>query len=878
MRTLDKARLRLRSLFRRSKVESELNAEFRFHLDQLIEEYIASGMSPAEAGRTARRAIGGITQFQEECREMRGVNLVESLAQDIRYAIRTLWKTPVFTGVVVATLGLGIGGITAVFSIVQAVLLAPLPYEQAGELVRVYQQDPNRPASPYYVTGPHFQEIRERTSSFEHVVALGNYTERGLDLVNDGEAHRLRVLRVTSGYFRTLRSGQLRGREFEQEDETHVRLVVLSDPLWRNRFRGDTSILGQTIHLSAEPYVVVGIAPAGFSDPVEGDVDAWVPYNLASDTDETNHSLTLIGRLRNGVTLAQARAELASLGQALEERWPKTDNTLIVQPLKDDLVAHSRGALNVLSIAVALVLMVACLNVANLFLVRATGRVREFGIRSALGSGGIRIASQLLVESVLLSAVGGAAGLGLGVATLRTLRLVGIDAIPRLGEVGLNPVVLAVTAAVTLLTGLTFGMSPAVRFARMNPGHALHQQSRSATGERGQGRVRSGLVILQVAFALILLVGASVLAVSFYRLRQVDFGFRADGVLTFELSLPSARYGPAQRVAFQEGLARRIESIPGVTAAGGISRLPATGDYHSWWTRTVTGPHAGTDFRIESQQRIVSGNLFAALSIPVLAGRRFDDRDHASAVPRALVSARFAQQAFPGLSFEEVVGQRIKILPWEREIVGVVGDVALDARGTPFPAVYQAHRQFADNRNWALTQVVAAGLPPEQILSAVRTEVAALDPQLVVYRPAPLADVVGRGVAPERFALVLMGAFATVAVALATIGLYGMLAYSVRQRTQEFGIRMALGASAGDVRSLVLRQAAVVVGVGIALGTAGALMAGRWLATLVYETSPHDPRVFAATISVLAVVALFSAWLPAWRASRGEPRLAMYEE
>jgi predicted permease len=550
----------------------------------------------------------------------------------------------------------------------------------------------------------------------------------------------------------------------------------------------------------------------------------------------------------------------------------------MVQPLKDDLVAHSRGTLNALSVAVALVLMVACLNVANLFLVRATGRVREFGIRSALGSGGIRIARQLLVESVLLSAVGGAAGLGLGVITLEALRLLGSDAIPRLGEVGLNPVVLAATSAVTLLTGLTFGISPAVRFARMNPGHALHRQSRSATGERGQGRVRSGLAILQVTSALILLVGAGVLALSFYRLRQVPFGFRTDGALTFELSLPSARYGAAQRATFQEELARRIESIPGVTAAGGISRLPATGDYHSWWTRTLSGPRAGTDFRIESQQRVVSGNLFEALSILILAGRTFDGRDHANAARGALVSARFAQQAFPGLSFDEVVGQRIKILPYERQIIGVVGDVALDARGTPFPAVYHAHRQFADNRNWALTQVVATTLPPEQVLPAVRAEVAALDPQLVVHRAAPLADVMGRGVARERFALVLMGAFASVAVALAAIGLYGVLAYSVRRRTQEFGIRMALGATAGDVRNLVLRQAAVVVGVGIALGSAAALMAGRWLAKLVYETSPQDPRVFVATISLLVLVALFSAWVPAWRASRVEPRIAMYEE
>lgn len=315
-----------------------------------------------------------------------------------------------------------------------------------------------------------------------------------------------------------------------------------------------------------------------------------------------------------------------------------------------------------------------------------------------------------------------------------------------------------------------------------------------------------------------------------------------------------------------------------MTAAGGVSRLPATGDYHSWWTTILSGPRAGIDFGIESQWRVISGDLLAALSIPVLAGRTFDDRDDAGSVARAIVSARFAQQAFPGVPFDEVVGQRIKIWAYEREIIGVVGDVVLDARGTVFPATYQPHRQFADNRNWALTQVVATNLPAEGILPAVRAEVAALDPQLVVHRAAPLAEVLGRGIARERFALVLMGAFAFVAVALAAIGLYGVLAYSVRQRTQEFGIRMALGATAGQVRRLVLRQAAVVVGMGIALGTAGALMAGQWLAALVYQTSPYDPRVFVATISLLLAIALASAWLPAWRASRVEPRIAIYED
>ncbi|MEX2302033.1 MAG: FtsX-like permease family protein [Bryobacterales bacterium] len=421
-------------------------------------------------------------------------------------------------------------------------------------------------------------------------------------------------------------------------------------------------------------------------------------------------------------------------------------------------------------------------------------------------------------------------------------------------------------------------MLPALRFARIHPSEALHQQSRSATGDRKQGGVRNGLAVLQVACALVLLVSAGVLMSSFYRLRQIDFGFRADGVLTFELNLPSARYDAAQRAVMQEEVARRIETIPGVTAAGASSRLPATGDFHSWRTRILTGPRAATDFRIEAQHRVISGDFFNALDIPVLAGRPFDGRDDASAPSRAVVSARFAQQAFPGMPFEDIIGHRIRVLPWERQIIGVVGDVALDSRGTAFPAVYQSHRQFADNRTWTLTHVVAAKLPPEQIVAAVRAEVAALDPQLVVYRPAPMAEVVGRGVSRERFALVLMGAFAIVAVALAAIGLYGVLAYSVRQRTQEIGIRMALGATAGHVRRMVLRQAAVVVGAGVVIGIAGALMIGRWLSSLVYETSPSDPRVLAATTLLLMVVAFLSAWLPARRASRVEPRIAMHEE
>jgi putative ABC transport system permease protein len=516
------------------------------------------------------------------------------------------------------------------------------------------------------------------------------------------------------------------------------------------------------------------------------------------------------------------------------------------------------------------------LNVASLFLVRSTGRVREFAIRSALGSGGGRIARQLLVESVLLSLLGGALGLALGVLAVRGLRAVGGNAIPRLGDVGLDPIVLTVTAAATLLTGLMFGMAPAVRFARMRPGEALRRQSRSSTADRGQSRMRSALVALQVACALMLLTGAGVLAVSFYRLQRIDFGIRSDGAFKFEISLPSVRYPSVQRALFHEELARRILTIPGVVAAGGTSRLPATGEFHSWASRFLTGPRAGTDFVIRSQHRIVSGDFFHALTMPVLAGRVFDGRDDANAPARAVVSARFAKEAFPGTRFEDVLGHRFRFLCcWEREIIGVVGDVPLDAHGTLTSSVYHAHRQYADNRNWALTQVVASTLPMDQILAAVRAQAASLDPELVVYGAATLADAVGSGVSRERFTLALMGAFALIAIALAAIGLYGVLAYAVRERTQEFGVRIALGASPGNVRGQVIREASSVVGIGVITGIMGALALSRWLSTLVYETSPRDPSVFVATTLMVALVALASAALPAWRASRVEPRVAM---
>jgi putative ABC transport system permease protein len=878
--------IRLRAILARlffvlthGRVDEDARLEIDEHLDLLTERYLRQGMSPDEAYITARRRLGNITLMRQDIHDMNSIQWLEQLAQDLRYALRQLRGSAGFASVVVATLGLGIGGATAVFSVVQAVLLAALPYDAPGQLVRFYQQAPDRPDTRGVLAGTHFTFLRDHASSFEDVAALANYQETGLDLFIGGRAERLRVLRVSSGYFNVLRSQPQLGRGFDRDDETGTQRVVLSDTVWRAYFGGDPSIVGTTIRLSGRPCEVAGIASPGFEDPIAPDVAAWIPYGLARDTYEENNSLTAIGRLRNGVTLEQAQAELATLTRPMLERWPAAKKSAIVAaPLREELVAPARGPLHLVFAAVALVLLVACVNVANLALVRATGRVHEFAVRAALGSGRSRLARQLLVESLVLAFLGGVVGLVLAGVGIRVLQAIGRHALPRLDEVGLNAEVLLFALVVTAVTAVTFGIIPALRLAGTSPVEALRQQSRSATGARGLARLRGALAAAQVAIALTLLAGAAILLASFHGLQQVDVGVRVERVLTFEVNLPTSRYDEARRASFQEELASRFETIPGVTAAGAISRLPATGNYHPWNTQIRTGPMSGTPLdrsRFAMQQRVVSGNLFAAFGIPVLAGRSFEARDNANAPNRAVVSANFARVAFPDMPHGSVLGQRIAAGGRELEIVGVVGDVALDVYGARTMVVYHAHRQFAGDRNWALTQVVTAERSPQELMSSVRREVARLDPELVVHRPATMAEVVDRGTSRERFALVLMGAFALVALALAALGLYGVLAYAVRQRSTEIGIRMALGATAAQVRALVLRQAAAVVSLGVAAGLAGALVLGRWLEALAFGVAPSDPRILMVSAVVLALVALVAAWLPAQRATRVEPRIAM---
>jgi putative ABC transport system permease protein len=868
----------LRALAAKDRVERELDEEIVFHLQMETDRLIREGASPEVARRAARLAFGGVERTKEEVRDGRWIRGFENFLADLRYGARTLRSKPGFATAAILTLALGIGGTTAVFSVVRAVLLEPLPYERPGQLVRLYQLDVDEPEEYLFVSAPHFQEYRQRASSFESLAALYTYHEVGADLLVGDRAQRIVVLPVSADYFRLLRREPVLGRGFSREEETGEPLAVVSAGLWR-RAGLDREGLGATIELDGEGYTVVGVMPAGFEDPLAGPVDAWLPQNLrvgAMVENPGNHFLSVLGRLAPGVTVEQAREEMAALDAALAEKYPDvaSDGGFHLVALQEDLVARARPALLAVLGAVVLVLLIACVNLANLQLVRSLGRLREVAVRSALGAEPGRITLQLLVESAVVAAAGGLAGVAVAFAGLRGLLRLGREAIPRSAEIAIDGPVLAVAAVLALGTGTVAGLLPAWRLARTSPSASLGESSRSATGGRPFVRLRRALVAAQVGLALTLLVGASALGASVYRLSQVDLGFRPAGVLTFQINLPAGRYDGERRAAFHPRLGEVLAALPGVSAVGATTVLPATGTSYNWGTRALTGPNAGAEEGfIDADQRIVAGSYFEVLEIPIVEGRAFDERDGPDAAPVAVVSRSLARHLFPGVS---PLGQEIRMGGVERRIVGVAGDVALDPEGAPGRYVYHANAQWASFPA-TLEYLVAAEGDAEAHLPAVRSAVAALDPQLVVHRPVTLDEVVRRGRSHRRFAFALTAAFALLALALAGIGLYGVLAYVVRQRTREIGIRVAMGAGPGRVVAMVLRDGLGVTLAGLAAGTVGSLALGGLLSSLVFRTEPTEPLVLVAAAAILAGTAAVATLIPAWRALRVSPRAALAE-
>ena len=864
---------RVRSIIFRGRDERELAEELRFHTDMDAERLQGSGLSAGEARRQSALMLGGVERVKEDVRDARGTRLFHDAGRDFGFAVRTLLRNPGFASVAILTLAVGIGGTTAVFSAVDAVLLQPLPYQQPGQLVRVYYSEARRREERGFVTPVHFLDYRERMASFGAIAALGTYSETGADIGTGDDVRRIRILGVSSDYFDVVRVQPRVGRALQRDEETGAATVIISHGLWKDRFGGDASAVGKTLTMNDRPYTVAGVMPDGYVDPLVGAVDGWVPMDLSPGRDLTNvdnHYLSVIARLRQGVTIARAQDELDRLSVRLGEQYPDArDARAQLDPLKEDIVGSSTRSLQLMLGAVLLVLVLICVNLANLLLVRGSDRAREFALRSALGAERRRLVRQTLIESLTLAIAGDLAGIVVARFAMAAIVAIGAGSIPRLSSLTLEPRLLLFSLVVASLSAVGFGLAPALRAAKTQPGDVLREQSRSSTSGGVQMRLRQWLVVSQVALAFVLLVGAGLLIASLQRIRETPLGVKPDGVLTFELHLPDARYDSTARARFYEDVAERMATLRGVTAAGGITKLPGTGDYNIWGTRAMTGPLAGTDrSSMAAQQRVISGKYFTVVGIPLLDGRLFDEHDDASVPSRVIVSRSVADRLFPGV---RAVGQSVGTGGRTKEIIGVVADVALDPQGHMGPHVYHAHRQFATDRNWALSQVVRTTGSLETLQADARRAIAELDPQLVMYKPMPLDEAIGQGESQRVFTLRLLTTFAGVALALAALGLFGVLSYSVRLRSREFGIRMALGADRGSIRRMVLREGLVVTALGTGIGLLGAVALSRLMASLVFGIDPLDPSVMAGAAVFMGVVATVAAYLPAYRATSVEP-------
>ena len=790
--------------------------------------------------------------------------MLDAVRQDVRSAVRSLVKARGFSALVVTTLALGIGANTAVFSVLHAAVLRPLPYPDADELLRVYMSyrgDPN------YLPGPAAADLLDRSRTIDMAVTY-TYSVDGVDLTDRPEPERVVKLTVGASYFRVLRTPPVLGAAFTAADERKdAGVAVISARLWREYFGADGAVVGRLIVMNGVPHRIVGIMPDGFEDPIIPGVDVWAPLDMQETRANSwvNNYLSAIGRRRPGFTTAAVEAELSALVSAQREHYGRNDRRAMVVPLQTDTLGSSAQLLWILQGAVALLLLIACVNVASVFLARGAARQSELAVRRALGCPRRRLVAQFLIEGLLLACGGALAGLLLATATSRALIASAPVVLPGRQTI-LDVPVFLFTCAVASLAGLAFGVAPAIRFTRPDLEAALREEGRGSGGSARETRTRNALVVCQVALALLLLIGAGLLLRTFTALQSVDIGIRPDNVLTFEVNLPDGRYAdPVARARFHEDLERRIALVPGVRAAGAVSRLPLTGAYHNWNTSRIGGEEIASG----AQQRVVTGDYFAAMGIPLLRGRLFQSSDDERAPRRVVIGKRVVDLLFP--NNEDPIGKRLHAGGDDVEVVGVVGDVADMYRTPPRPTVYHLHRQFAANRNWALVQVVALDRTRPTVVDAIRRELSAIDPALVLYHPQMLREAIGGGLAQERFALFLVGLFALLAVTLAAIGLYGVLSYAVARRQREIGIRLALGAPPSSVMRLIVRDGGVLAVAGVVIGAAGAAGGTRWMQSLLYRTSATDPWIFAGAAGVLVSVALLASWIPGRTAQRVDP-------
>jgi putative ABC transport system permease protein len=804
---------------------------------------------------------------------------MNTLWQDLRFGFRMLRKSPVFTTVAVIALALGIGANTAIFSVVNAVLLSPLPFGNPDRLVMIWENDTQEGNPRNQVAPANYIDFRERNRTFEQLAFLTQTA--GVNLTGGDQPERIESSAVSANFFSLLKVQPVLGPGFRPEDEKPDAepVVVLSYGLWQRRFGGDTNIIGKTLTIEGQSASVVGVAPRGFQFPEKAEM--WGPMPLAGEDAKVRarHSLLVIGRLKPDATLAEAKADLSTIASQLATEYPETNTgrgaTLLT--IKDQLVGDVQPALIILLGAVGFVLLIACANVANLSLARGAARQKELAVRLTLGATRGRLVRQLLTESVLLSLMGGVLGLLLAVWGIDFLLALGPTKVPRIEGVRLNWMVLGFTMSLSVLTGIIFGLVPALQASKPDLNESLKETERGASGGVGRVRARGLLVISEVALALVLLIGAGLLIKSFVRLQRVELGFNPENVLTMQLSLPFANYKePNQVTAFYTQLTERVRHLPGVQAVGIVSRLPLAGD-RSTSSLAIEGRPVETGKSPEAHFRIITPDYFRAMGMVLRDGREFTADDRADAPPVVIINETVARTFWPG---EQALGKRVKLgpnpnSPWVT-VVGVVNDArnfGLDAEAKS--EVYVSYLQNPPNR---VRLVVRTGPDPTSVLAAIKREIQMMDKDLPVAQVRTMEQLLGEAVAQRRLNMVLLAVFSSVALLLAAVGLYGVMAYSVTQRTHEIGVRMALGAQSADVMRLIVGQGMVLTLIGVGTGIVGAFLLTRVMSGLLYGVSATDPVIFGSIALLLTAVAFLACYLPARRASKVDPMVALRYE
>ncbi len=885
MKSLMRLRSFFRNLLRRGSADGDLEAELHAHLELLSEEKLREGLPPDEARRAARIELGGVEQVEEEVRDARAGAWLEAFVQDLRFGARQLRRNRGFTAVAVVTLALGIGANTAIFSVVNAVLLHKLPFPQPERLVTIAEIDPdsiNNVTVDFTTT----HDLRERSRSFQSLSLLRN---GGGAMIESGEPERVSGLRVNFDFFDTLGVKMALGRTFlpdeDRPDNRHF--AILSHELWVSRFGADPRVVGRVIHLTDSPFTVVGVLPPAFPAQlipgVEGRPEIYTPLGYAlgeRDSCRGCQHLHLIGRLKPGVSVAGASAELNTILRGIISEHPTSyarGSAVQVTSLRDRVLGRVDAALWVLLGAAAFVLLIACSNVANLMLARATGRNRELALRAALGAGRRRLSSQLLTESLLLAIAGGAAGVALAWWGTRLLVSLAPAQIPRLDEIRLDPAVLLFALGASTLTGVLSGLAPALRASRVNLNDALKDAAKSKEGISQHG-VRNALVTAQISLAFVLAVGAGLMGKTLLRLLSVDPGYDPHNVLTLMTYVYGARYQkPEVELGYYQQAFHLLRATPGIESVAMVSTLPL-GSFDRRGFHIEDRRLANESDAPDADTYSVSPDYFRVMKIPLKRGRLFTDRDVSTTEPVAIISESCAKSQFPG---EDPIGKHIQLggrddkKPW-LTIVGVVGDVrqyALDR-----PSLMEAYVAQAQDLNFSYALVARTTTDPRQLERSVRAAFYDVDKTLPVFQVKPLEDYVSSTLAERTFTLALLVLFGLLALSLAAVGIYGVVSYLVNQRTREVGIRMALGAAGRDVLAMMLRQGLALVGLGLAAGFAASLLLTRLLTSLLFEVRPTDLATFAAVALLLAGVALLACYVPARRACRVDPLVALRYE